>query len=133
MDAERKAKIILAKFGLDSHDNGIRIVARWLQDAGHEVIFMGLYNTAEGVIKAALDEDADIVGGSFLGGEHLYYSARLIALARRYGLERLKFVAGGVIPPDDVIKLKEMGVHEVFTPGTPREVICQRIEKLLRS
>lgn len=131
MSTGRKPKIILAKFGLDSHDNGIRIVARWLQEAGYEVVFMGLYNTAEGVVKAAIDEDADIIGGSFLGGEHLYYASRLISLARERGLERVKFIVGGVIPPDDVVKLKEMGIHEVFTPGTPREVICERIGKLL--
>jgi methylmalonyl-CoA mutase C-terminal domain/subunit len=125
-----KTRIIMAKFGLDGHSNGIRIVSRWLQDAGFEVIYLGLYNTAEGVIKAAREENAEITGCSFLEGAHLFYTRKLIALAGKKGLDQVKFVVGGVIPPDDVPRLKKMGVKEVYTPGTPREVIIAGLKAL---
>jgi methylmalonyl-CoA mutase cobalamin-binding domain/chain len=127
-----KTRIIMAKFGLDGHSNGIKIVSRWLQDAGFEVIYMGLYNTAEGVIKAATEEDVRIIGCSFLEGAHLFFTKKLVALAARNKLHRLKFVVGGVIPPEDVVELKKMGVSEVFTPGTPRDVIVASLKSLAR-
>lgn len=125
-----KSRIILAKFGLDGHDNGIKTVAKWLGDAGFEVIYMGLYNTAEGIIKAAQEEDVNLIGASFMEGEHMYYVPRLLELAREKGMKNLKFAVGGVIPPDDVNDLKELGVHAVFTPGTPRNVIIDGIKAL---
>jgi methylmalonyl-CoA mutase C-terminal domain/subunit len=125
-----KTKIIMAKFGLDGHSNGIKIVSRWLQDAGFEVIYLGLYNSAEGVIKAAAEEDVRIIGCSFLEGAHMYFTKKLLALADADGPRRLKFVIGGVIPPDDVAELKKMGVSEVFAPGTPREVIVSSLRAL---
>jgi methylmalonyl-CoA mutase C-terminal domain/subunit len=130
MVKKKKARIILAKFGLDGHDNGIKTVAKWLRDAGFEVIYMGLYNTAEGIIKAAQEEDVNLVGASFMEGEHMYYTPRLLELAREKGMKNLKFAVGGVIPPDDVKKLKELGVNEVYTAGTPREVIINGIKAL---
>ena len=130
MTGKVKTKVMVAKFGLDGHSNGIRIVARWLQDAGFEVIYMGLYNTAEGIIKAAQDEDVDIIGCSFLEGAHLFYARKLVALTAQYGLDKLKFVVGGVIPPDDSITLKELGISEVYTPGTPRDVIIAGLKAL---
>jgi methylmalonyl-CoA mutase C-terminal domain/subunit len=127
-----KTRIIMAKFGLDGHSNGIRIVSRWLQDAGFEVIYMGLYNTAEGVIKAAGEEDVRIIGCSFLEGAHMFFTRKLLSLADRNKMDYLKFVIGGVIPPDDVKELKKMGVSEVFTPGTPRDVIVSSLKSLTR-
>jgi methylmalonyl-CoA mutase cobalamin-binding domain/chain len=132
MKNSAKTRIIMAKFGLDGHSNGIKIVSRWLQDAGFEVIYLGLYNTAEGVIKAAGEEDARIIGCSFLEGAHMFFTRKLLALAARDKLHQLKFVVGGVIPPDDVIELKKMGVSEVFTPGTTREVIVSTLKALAR-
>jgi methylmalonyl-CoA mutase C-terminal domain/subunit len=132
MKNRAKTRIIMAKFGLDGHSNGIKIVSRWLQDAGFEVVYLGLYNTPEGVLKAAAEEDARIIGCSFLEGAHLFFIRRLVALAARNKMDRLKFVVGGVIPPADVVELKRIGVSEVFTPGTPREVIVSRLNALAR-
>ena len=125
-----KKKIILAKFGLDGHDNGIKTIAKWLQDAGFEVIYMGLYNTAEGIIKAAQEEDVNIIGASFMEGEQMFYVPRLLELAREKQMNNVKFAVGGVIPPDDVKKLQEIGVDIVYTPGTPRETIIDGIKAL---
>ncbi|MCS7281156.1 MAG: cobalamin B12-binding domain-containing protein [Desulfobacterota bacterium] len=126
-----KKRIILAKLGLDGHTNGIKIVASWLMEAGFEVIYMGLYNTPEKVVKAAIEEDADIIGLSFLEGSHIYYAERVIEVMKSYGIEGKKLVFGGVIPPDDVERLKEIGVTEVFLPGTPREIIISKLESMI--
>jgi methylmalonyl-CoA mutase C-terminal domain/subunit len=123
----------MAKFGLDGHSNGIKIVSKWLQDEGFEVIYMGLYNTAEGVIKAAIQEGVSIIGCSFLEGSHLYYCKKLVQLAREHRLDNLKFIVGGVIPPDDIPVLKELGIEEVYTPGTPREIIINGIKAISRN
>ena len=130
MTSKVKTKIMMAKFGLDGHSNGIRIVTKWLQDAGFEVIYMGLYNTAEGIIRAAQEEDADIIGCSFLEGAHLFYAKKLVALASQNKMDKLKFVIGGVIPPDDITTLKKLGISEVYTPGTPRDVIIAGLKTL---
>ena len=130
MAKTQKNRIILAKFGLDGHDNGVKTIAKWLRDAGFEVIYMGLYNTAEGIIKAAQEEDVNIIGASFLEGEQMYYIPRLLELAREKRMKDVKFAVGGVIPPDDVKQLKEMGVDAVYTPGTPRETIIDGIKAL---
>lgn len=127
----KKGKIMLAKFGLDGHDNGIKTIARWLRDAGFEVIYMGLYNTAEGIIKAAQEEGVNFIGASFLEGEHMFYVPQLLDLAREKGMKDVKFIVGGVIPPDDVLKLRESGVQAIYTPGTLRQTILSDLEKLL--
>ena len=123
MLAGKAQKVLLAKMGLDGHDNGITIVAMWLRDAGFEVIYAGLYNTPARVINAARQEDVDMIGLSFLGGEHFYYSEKLLQRLKEEEMEQVKIILGGVIPPEDVSILKEMGITEVFTPGTLREKI----------
>jgi methylmalonyl-CoA mutase C-terminal domain/subunit len=131
MAGKKKARIILAKFGLDGHDNGIKTVAKWLRDAGFEVVYMGLYNTAEGIIKAAQEEDVSIVGASFMEGEHMYYVPQLLELAKKKKMKKIKFAIGGVIPPDDVRTLREMGVDAIYTPGTPRETVVEGVKALV--
>lgn len=131
MTTKVKARIMMAKFGLDGHSNGIRIVTKWLQDAGFEVIYMGLYNTPERIIKAVQEEDVDIIGCSFLEGAHLFYAKKLVVLAAKNRLDKVKFVIGGVIPPDDIDRLKELGIKEVYTPGTPRDVIIAGLKALV--
>ena len=126
----RKKRILLGKMGLDAHDNGIHVVAKWLADAGFEVIYAGLYNTPQRLCQTALQEGVDAIGCSFLGGEHLFYADRLLAQLRERGLQELKLVFGGVIPPDDVKTLKEMGVSLVFTPGTLRQEIVEAVKNL---
>lgn len=124
-------RIILGKMGLDSHDNGIRIIAKWLMDAGYEVIYAGLYNTAERMVQMAIQEDVDAIGVSFLGGEHLFYADRLTRLLKEQDMGHVRTLLGGVIAPQDVDSLKKIGIGAVFTPGTMRDEILQRIDQLL--
>ena len=121
----------MAKMGLDAHDNGLRIVSKWLTDAGYEVIYAGVYNSAERIIQMIIEEDADAVGVSFLGGEHLHYSRKLMDLFRENDLTDVKLVSGGIIPPDDVNTMRSLGVDAVFTPGTPRQDIIETIARCL--
>jgi methylmalonyl-CoA mutase C-terminal domain/subunit len=124
-------RIIVGKMGLDSHDNGIRIVAKWLMDTGYEVIYAGLYNTAERMVQMAIEEDADAIGVSFLGGEHIFYADELIRLLKEQDMAHVRTLLGGVISPEDVDSLREIGVDAVFTPGTMRDEILERIGHLL--
>jgi len=126
-----KKKILLGKLGLDAHDNGIVIVAKWLSDAGFEIVYLGFYNFPEQLIDAALQEDVDAIGVSFLGGEHLYYTRKLIALMKGKNMNDVKLIIGGVIPTDDAEELKAIGVAEVFTPGTQRDTIIETLKDLL--
>jgi methylmalonyl-CoA mutase, C-terminal domain len=125
-------RILLAKIGLDSHDNGLRIIARWLMDSGYEVIYAGVYNSPEGVVKMALQEHVRAIGISFLGGGHLFYTGGLLQLMKEQGVTDVVLFAGGVIPPRDVEKMKRMGVGAVFTPGARRSAILETIDGLLR-
>jgi methylmalonyl-CoA mutase C-terminal domain/subunit len=127
----KRKRIILAKVGLDGHDNGIRIVSKWLTDAGYEVIYAGLYNTPEGVIRMAEEEDADAIGVSFLGGEHIFYARKFVSLLNERGMTGVKLLMGGVIPPVDVEELNKIGVHGIFTPGTRKEAVLKRLEAVL--
>ncbi len=126
-----RKRIIMAKMGLDAHDNGLRIVSKWLADAGYEVIYAGVYNSAERILQMTLEENADALGLSFLGGEHLHYSKKVRELLKENGLENVKIFAGGIIPPADVVALKGLGVDAVFTPGTPRAQILDAIARCL--
>lgn len=125
MGAETK-KVILAKMGLDAHDTGIVQVSHALKQAGMEVVYLGLHNTAAQIVESALEEDADIVGLSFLSGEHLPNTAKFMKLAREKGLAA-KVTVGGIIPKDDYTELKKMGVSEIFGPGTPLSAIADQI------
>jgi methylmalonyl-CoA mutase C-terminal domain/subunit len=116
----KKRRIIMAKMGLDTHDNGLRIVSKWLADGGYEVIYAGVYNSAEKIVRMAIEENVDALGLSFLAGEHLHYSGKVLELLKENGLDEVKVFAGGIIPPDDVRALRDMGVHAVFTPGAGR-------------
>jgi len=128
---KKNKRILIGKIGLDGHDNGIRIVSKWLADAGFEVIYLGLYNTPEGIVKTVLQENADLIGCSFLGGEHLFYCRKLLELLRQNGLEDKKLIVGGVVPPDDVKALKAMGVSAIFTSGTMRDTIIRKVNEMM--
>ena len=132
MGKDGKRRILLGKMGLDAHDNGIIIVAKWLSDAGFEVIYAGLYNSPESLVQSALQEGVDAIGCSFLGGEHLYYARRLTDLMKERHVTKIKLILGGVIPPEDVDELKRLGVAHVFTPGTLRETIIEALNDLLK-
>ncbi|MCX7856377.1 MAG: cobalamin-dependent protein [Deltaproteobacteria bacterium] len=126
-----RKRIILAKMGLDAHDNALRIISRWLKDSGYEVIYAGVYNSAEHILRMVIEEDAHAVGLSFHGGEHIFYTAKLIELFRVNNLNHVKIFVGGIIPPKDVVVLKEMGVEAVFTPGAKKDEILNEIKKSL--
>ncbi|MCQ4448419.1 MAG: cobalamin B12-binding domain-containing protein [Sulfolobales archaeon] len=128
---ERKIKVIVAKLGLDGHDRGAKVVARALKDAGMEVVYTGLRQTPEQVVKAAVQEDADVIGVSILSGAHLELVPMLVNLMKEKGLNDVVLVVGGVIPPQDVPKLKEMGVDEVFLPGSSLKHVVERIKELV--
>ncbi len=130
MQKSMKKRILLGKMGLDAHDNGIVIVAKWLLDAGFEVVYAGLYNSAESLIQTAIQEGVDAIGCSFLGGEHLFYTRRLADLMNERQVDKIKLILGGVIPPEDVDELKRLGVAHVFTPGTLRDRIIEALNDL---
>jgi methylmalonyl-CoA mutase C-terminal domain/subunit len=113
----RRRRLLLAKTGLDCHDTGIITVAQKLRDAGYEVIYLGLHNRPEEVVKAAIEESVDGIGVSYLSGQHMPQMRKLLAAMRAAGLE-LPIFCGGVIPRDDVAALKDMGVAAVIAPGT---------------
>lgn len=116
---EHTIRVIVAKVGLDGHDRGAKIIARALRDAGMEVIYTGLHQTPEQVVEAAIQEDADAIGISILSGAHMTLVPRIVDLLREQGADDVSVFCGGTIPKGDVEKLKELGVGEVFTPGTP--------------
>ena len=111
--------VVLAKVGLDGHDRGIKVVARALRDAGFHVIYAGLWQTPEAVVRAVADEDADWLGLSLLSGAHMTLVPRVLDLLRAAGLGHVGVLVGGIIPEKDVARLEQMGVAGVFGPGTP--------------
>ncbi len=124
----RKLRVVIAKPGLDGHDRGAKVIARALRDAGMEVIYTGLRQTPEQIVAAALQEDADVIGLSILSGAHNHISARVMALLAEQKLDDVLVVIGGIIPDVDVPKLREMGIHGVFPPGTLMQAIIDFIE-----
>ena len=121
--SERKIRVVVAKPGLDGHDRGAKIIARALRDAGMEVIYTGLRQTPEMIAAAALQEDVDAVGVSILSGAHNTLCPRIVELLRERGMDDCLVVVGGIIPQEDIARLKEQGVSEVFLPGTSTEDI----------
>jgi methylmalonyl-CoA mutase cobalamin-binding domain/chain len=119
MTAAPPIRIVLAKVGLDGHDRGVKVVARALRDAGMHVIYVGLWQTPEAVVRAVADEDADWLGLSLLSGAHMTLVPRVLQLLRESGLSAVGVMVGGIVPESDVPKLREMGVARVFGPGTP--------------
>jgi methylmalonyl-CoA mutase cobalamin-binding domain/chain len=119
MTVPRPPRVVLAKVGLDGHDRGIKVVTRALRDAGMEVIYAGLWQTPEAVIRAVADEDADWVGLSLLSGAHMTLVPRVLSLLRDAGLDHVGVLVGGIIPEGDVPQLLALGVARVFGPGTP--------------
>ncbi|MFZ4627936.1 MAG: cobalamin B12-binding domain-containing protein [Blastocatellia bacterium] len=130
--SETRIRVLLAKPGLDGHDRGVKVIARALRDAGMEVIYTGLRQTPEQIANAALQEDVQIVGLSILSGAHLTIFPRVLTLMRERGLEDVLLFGGGIIPEEDIPTLKEMGVNEIFLPGTSTETIIDYIRTHVR-
>ncbi|MCD6400449.1 MAG: cobalamin B12-binding domain-containing protein [Anaerolineales bacterium] len=130
---DRKIRVIIAKPGLDGHDRGAKVVARALRDAGMEVIYTGLRQTPEMITEAALQEDVDAIGLSILSGAHLIIIPRLMELLRNNGQEHIRVFVGGIIPDEDIPRLKEMGVVGVYGPGTLTDDIVNDIRRAVGS
>ncbi len=127
----KKIRVLIAKPGLDGHDRGAKVVARALRDAGMEVIYTGLRQTPAMIAEAALQEDVDVVGLSILSGAHLSLVPRVIEEMKKRGIGNVPLFVGGIIPPDDVPKLKAMGVVEVFGPGTPTQTTIEFVRRVV--
>lgn len=128
----RKIRVLVAKPGLDGHDRGAKVIARALRDAGMEVIYTGLRQTPEMIAAAALQEDVDAVGVSILSGAHMTLCPRIVNLLRERGMDDCLVVVGGIVPQEDIARLKEQGVAEVFLPGTSTEEIVRYLEANVR-
>jgi methylmalonyl-CoA mutase cobalamin-binding domain/chain len=126
---DRPLRIVLAKVGLDGHDRGIKVVARGLRDAGMHVIYAGLWQTPEAVARVVADEDADWLGLSLLSGAHMTLVPRVLEALRAKGLDDVGVMVGGIIPESDVPQLLEMGVAQVFGPGTSLDEIIAFLKR----
>ncbi len=125
----KRIKILLAKTSLDGHDRGIKVLSLALRDAGFEVIYLGKMLKPEEVVKTAIDEDVDVIGLSFLSGEHIEHTRKVLRLIKKEVQKDVLFLVGGVIPPQDIKKLKRMGVDEVFPAGSLIEEIIRFISE----
>lgn len=123
--SERRIRVLIAKPGLDGHDRGAKIVARALRDAGMEVIYTGLHQTPEQIVETAIQEDVDVIGLSCLSGAHMTLFPRVTSLLKERGAGDILVTVGGIIPEEDIPKLKESGISAVFGPGTPLEDIIE--------
>lgn len=128
----RPIRVLIAKVGLDGHDRGAKVIASFLRDAGMEVIYTGLRQTPEMVVNAALQEDVDAIGISILSGAHMTVFPKVMNLMKEKGLNDVLLTGGGIIPDADMKKLKEMGVGELFAPGTDTKTIVDYITTYVR-
>src|SRR4030067_530878 len=128
---ERRIRILIAKPGLDGHDRGAKIVARALSDAGMEVIYTGLHQKPEQIVATALQEGVDGIGLSILSGAHMVHIRSVLGLLKKKKAQDIFVFAGGIIPENDVSKLKKMGVSEVFTPGAETSEIIKFVQKAI--
>ncbi|MCI4434406.1 MAG: cobalamin B12-binding domain-containing protein [Thermoplasmata archaeon] len=128
----RKIRILIAKPGLDGHDRGAKVLARSLMDEGFEVIYTGIHQTAEDIIRSAIEEDVDVIGLSILSGAHMYHFRRVLELMKENGLDDVLLIGGGIVPEDDKKKLIEMGVNAIFNPGTSIKEISEFIKNNVR-
>jgi methylmalonyl-CoA mutase C-terminal domain/subunit len=125
---DRKLRILVAKPGLDGHDRGAKIIARALRDAGMEVIYTGLHQTPEMIVSAAIQEDVDAIGMSIMSGAHMTLFPAVIELLNKEQARDIRVFGGGIIPDDDIPRLKELGVTEIFTPGSSTQDIVKWVQ-----
>jgi methylmalonyl-CoA mutase C-terminal domain/subunit len=128
----RKIRILIAKPGLDGHDRGARIIARAFRDAGFEVIYTGLHQSPEQIVSAAIQEDVDLIGLSSLAAAHLYLFQRVVDLLKAQGADDIMIIGGGIIPERDVIKLKSLGIQEIFPSGSPLDAIIDWVHEHIK-
>ena len=123
-----KIRVLIAKAGLDGHDRGAKVIAAALRDAGMEIIYTGLRQTPEMIVEAALQEDVDVIGISILSGAHMTILPKILNLMKEKGLDDVLLTGGGIIPEEDIEKLKKLGVGDLFTPGAPTTAIADYIK-----
>lgn len=126
---DKKIRVLVAKAGLDGHDRGAKVIAAALRDAGMEVIYTGLRQTPEMIVEAAIQEDVDVIGISILSGAHMTILPKIKILMNEKGLDDVLLAGGGIIPEEDIKKLKEIGVGEIFTPGASTKNIAEYIKE----
>ena len=122
-------RVVVAKPGLDGHDRGAKIIARALRDAGCEVIYTGIFQTSEMIVRTVVEEDADVLGLSILSGAHLHYAEEIGQMLREQATKEVLVLMGGILPPKDIARVKELGVAEVFGPGTPTPRIIEFVRR----
>ena len=128
----RPIRVLVAKPGLDGHDRGAKVIARALRDVGMEVIYTGLRQTPDQIVASAIQEDVDVVAMSILSGAHNHLLPKVVELLKNEEVEDILVIGGGVIPEDDIPFLKEKGIAEIFTPGTPTSVTIEFIQNNLK-
>ena len=131
--SEQKIRVLIAKPGLDGHDRGAKIIARALRDAGMEVIYTGLRQTPEQIVSAAIQEDVDAIGLSILSGAHNVLFPEIMRLLKEEGGDDIIVFAGGIIPEKDIPTLKNLGIREIFLPGTPTSAAVNAIRTAVRT
>ena len=129
---KKKIKILIGKPGLDGHDRGAKIIALALRDAGMEVIYTGLHQTVEQIVSAAVQEAVDVLGLSIMSGAHLPICRKLLQMMQSEGIQEIPVVVGGVIPKQDIVELKKLGIAAVFPGGTPFDEIIGGIKRVIR-
>jgi len=129
---EKKIKIIVGKPGLDGHDRGAKVIALALRDAGMEVVYTGLHQSIEQIVRTAVQEAVDVIGLSIMSGAHIPICKKLLALMNAEGIRDIPVVVGGVIPQQDIARLKQMGVRGVFPGGTPFDEIIAGIKEIVK-
>jgi methylmalonyl-CoA mutase C-terminal domain/subunit len=130
---KRKPRVLIGKVGLDGHEVGARVVAKALADAGMEVIYTGLRQTPEMIVKTAIEEGVDLIGISILSGSHMTFFPEIIRLMNQYQVDDIPFIAGGIIPAEDISVLKQMGLKEIFPPETPTSEIVDFVKNLIET
>lgn len=131
-DLKRPVRVLVAKVGLDGHDRGAKVIATALRDAGMEVIYTGLRQTPEMVVNAALQEDVDAIGISILSGAHMTVFPKILALLKEKKMDDVLLTGGGIIPPEDMSELQQMGVGKLFAPGAPTGEIASYIREWVK-
>lgn len=126
---DKKIRVLVAKAGLDGHDRGAKVIAAALRDAGMEVIYTGLRQTPEMIVEAAIQEDVDVIGISILSGAHMTILPKIKTLMNEKGLDDVLLTGGGIIPEEDIKKLRDIGVGELFTPGASTKNIAEYIKE----
>ena len=126
---KRPLRVVVAKPGLDGHDRGAKIIARAFRDAGMEVIYTGIFQTVEMIVRTVVEEDADVLGLSILSGAHLHFAEEICRHLREQAAKEVLVIMGGILPPDDIPRVKSHGVSEVFGPGTPTSRIVDYVRE----